>query len=625
MPHRGPDRRRVWSNGAVGLGHALLRVTQEDGYDSQPIVGPGHVIALTSDLRLDNREELTAALGLTGDSGNLPDSALLLKAYEKWAEACVDRIVGDFAFAVWDARRETLFLARDHMGARSFYYHRSKNFFAFATERRALCALPDVPDRLDVWPGGADPAEDLDPLEVRTDFHGIFGLAAGCVMTVAIDRRIDRRQYWKPHADPVHLARDEAYYIETYRRLLAEAVACRVRRATRPAGLFMSGGFDSAAIAGLVGPVVRAKQQKLIAVDSVMAAEYRGPIPSGRPWIEYCRRDMPHLDVRYVTCDEQSLLDSLDFDAIRFDRSLGPDGIAVKPICALLAQSGVRVVLDGIGGDYTINPTARGVVFEFLRRGQVKPAVTQLLALRRARKTSLLHAIRAEVMTHVVSAVRLCWSRAIRKDAAETPVPLTPEYAVARRAGVGRYRPRVKDVSRSEWGQRLAALQSIQLGSGSLVQQAAAAYGLDYAQPFHDKRLIEFALAIPLTCVAPDGLERYLARKALADIYPREFATRVRKTMDSITPNIADLARSLRPQILDHVSRMEKSERLGRLFDFGRIRALLEESHRDPSLPQSARVALTTIMFARFIEWSERSNDDAAGGRPAQDELDAAS
>ena len=620
MLHRGPDRQRVWGNGTIGLGHALMRVTQEDDYDNQPIVDPGHAIALTSDLRLDNREELAGALGLTGDIGKLPDRALLLKAYEKWAEFCVDHIIGDFAFALWDARKQILFLARDHMGARAFFYHRSKNFFAFATDRRGLCAVPEVPDRLDVWPGGADPAEHLDPLEIRTDFHGIFGLAAGSSMTVTADGEISRRRYWEPHADPVHLDRDEAYYIETYRRLLAEAVACRVRRATRPVGLFMSGGFDSAAIAGLAAPLMRAKQQKLIAVASVMPAEYQGPIPSGRAWIECCRRDMPDLEVRYVTCDDNSLLDLLEHDFVRFDGTLGPTGIATKTIGAAFAERGVRVVLDGNGGDYTVNPTARGLVYEFLRRGRIKSAARQLLALRRARKQTLLQVTRSEVATHVVATVRLWLSRTFRIGSLDTMLPLTPEYLAARLAGIGRFRPRLRSVSRSEWGQRLAALQSLQHEAEPVMRRPTAAYGLEYAQPFHDKRLIEFALAIPLSCVAPDGLERYLARKALAEVYPREFATRVRKAMDSIVPNIADLAGSLRPHILAHVSRMERSERLGRLFDFDRIRALLEESPGDPLSPQRARVALTTIMFARSIEWFERRNDDCLSVRSVQDE-----
>ena len=99
--------------------------------------------------------------------------------------------------------------------------------------------------------------------------------------------------------------------------MLAEAVACRLRRATAPAGLFMGGGFDSSAICALAGPVVTAQGRKLIAVSSVMPEDYRGTIRHARRWCEMCRRTMPHLDVRYVTREgldiftvmEQSFLD----------------------------------------------------------------------------------------------------------------------------------------------------------------------------------------------------------------------------------------------------------------------------------------------------------------------------
>jgi len=98
LGYRGPDRKRTYKDGAVGFGHLLMRVTREDLYDEQPLCKFG--IALVADLRLDNREELAAALGIVADElAALADSALLLRAYLRWGEACAEHLVGDFAFA----------------------------------------------------------------------------------------------------------------------------------------------------------------------------------------------------------------------------------------------------------------------------------------------------------------------------------------------------------------------------------------------------------------------------------------------------------------------------------------------------------------------------------------------
>ena len=95
---------------------------------------------------------------------------------------------------------------------------------------------------------------DLSPREGRTLFDGIQGVPGATVMTVGVDGAIGKHRYWEPRADPAHENRDEAYYIDAYRRVLGEAVDCRLRRTIRLPGIVFSGGYDSAAIAGLAGP-----------------------------------------------------------------------------------------------------------------------------------------------------------------------------------------------------------------------------------------------------------------------------------------------------------------------------------------------------------------------------------
>src|SRR5262249_14254926 len=155
----------------------------------------------------------------------------------------------------------------------------------------------------------------------------------------------------EPRADPAHEGRDEAYYIATYRKVLTEAVECRLRRATTPAGLFMGGGFDSAAICALAGPVVTAQGRKVIAVSSVMPENYRGTIKHAGGWVEICRRHMPHLDVRYVTGEGLDIFTFMEAGFLSGDSRHSPNRPITQAMLAEIATAGARTVMDGHGGD----------------------------------------------------------------------------------------------------------------------------------------------------------------------------------------------------------------------------------------------------------------------------------
>ena len=110
LAHRGPDGAGVWSEGPVGLGHRMLWPTPESLHEKLPLVSKSGDLVLTADARLDNRDELVRALGITGrPREEIGDGELILGAYEKWGERCPERLLGDFPFAIWDRRRQALF------------------------------------------------------------------------------------------------------------------------------------------------------------------------------------------------------------------------------------------------------------------------------------------------------------------------------------------------------------------------------------------------------------------------------------------------------------------------------------------------------------------------------------
>src|SRR5690349_6199631 len=119
LAHRGLDRDGLWSGSGVALGHRLLITTAESLTEVQPVVHSHRELVLVADARIDNRAELLAALHFPRVS-SVTDSDIILASYERWGQDCVNRLIGDFVFAIWDGRSRTLFCARDPMGVRPF-------------------------------------------------------------------------------------------------------------------------------------------------------------------------------------------------------------------------------------------------------------------------------------------------------------------------------------------------------------------------------------------------------------------------------------------------------------------------------------------------------------------------
>ncbi len=612
LAHCGPDGRKVVADGPVGLGHGLMRVTAEDQFEAQPLRDREVGITLVADLRLDNREELGAAFGLgAAELRDLPDSALLMRAYKTWGEDCAKHLLGDCAFAIWDARAKKLVLGRDHMGQRAIFYHRNADRFVFASEANALRVFAEVPHGLTDAQIGRMLMRDM--ATGGDEAEGVNGVPAATVMAVGADGTIAKRRYWEPHADPVHEGRDEAYYIDAYRRVLGEAVACRLRRITRAPGLIFSGGYDSAAIAGLAGPALAGR--KLIAAGSVMPADYRGSIRHARRWVEMCARDMPWLDVHYVTWEGKSILTGLEQAFLDNGGPAGSYDLVMQELLATLAKGGARLIMDGHGGDYTLNPRGQAALARFLATFRLRRFFIELRAHCRVAGVSYWVAFKRDVAWLLLPRkLAALWKR-LRQG--RTPPwgdqPVAPALA-ERLIAEGIVDPaKLRIAARPKIdmrGQMLNVLQRQMAGAAPSIATQAARHGLALTRPFHDKRVVELALAIPQELYVKNGRNRYLACAALKDVYPREFQTRWRKNDDQI-PDFQRMAKSIEPQLLADMARMERSEKLASLVDFAKIRRLLAARGPDDhnsGWEQETQLALHGYQVARYIEWFRRDN-----------------
>ena len=607
LRHLGPDRSDKRHDGVCAMGALTMRVTHEDAFSLQPLHHES--LSFVSDARLDNREELAAALGI-GDAAlvGMADSALAFAAWRDWGEGCVDRMIGDFVFAAWDGTARKLVLGRDHMGQRHVMFHRGEGFFAFATEKKGLWALPQIPrvlsDAMIARPLGLG----FEQSQERASGDSIDAVRGGSLLTLDAQGNVATRRYWEPRADPAHENRDEAYYVEAYRRVLGEAVACRLRRATTPAGLFMGGGFDSSAICGLAGPVVTRQGRKFVAASSVMPADYAGTIRHARKWVEMCRRHMPHLDIRYVTREGIDIFTGMEAGFHATDSGHSSNRFVNDALYAVIKGAGCRVVMDGHGGDYTLNPRAQRFLFDLLRKGQFRRLAREWRTRKRWLRASHGGMFFASIMPFLFPGTIARRGRVRAGLPAEGPtMPASAEILAEIKAGGAMRR---HDPARSTRDGMLRALRLQQDSAALGGSIAAATHGLELTQPYHDKRVVELGLAVPEHLYFGNGRERYLARKAFADFYPPEYQDRPPGN-DDLGPDFLAMAKRIGPRVLAEIDRMEAAGKLTRYFDFPRMRAML--TRRQPDQHASGneydtRQAMLAFLHARYIEWFRGEN-----------------
>ena len=241
---RGPDGESVWSAPGITLSVRHLfrspRHRLDDHRSDQSILD----CIIAWDGRLDNRDELLGALGIE-DSSAVSDAALLAHGWRRWGRALPERLLGDYAFALWDRRDQTLFCARDPVGARPFYYTWQRDFLAIASDDEALIQLPGVsaewhPDRLFYRTNPGFSAFDWQNAWRRDVLILMPGASLGCDAQGRLQRR--RWHEWGPPPETFHGTRDEA--AEAFGAVFRRAVRDRLRD-IETIGVLCSGGIDS--------------------------------------------------------------------------------------------------------------------------------------------------------------------------------------------------------------------------------------------------------------------------------------------------------------------------------------------------------------------------------------------
>lgn len=565
---------------------------------------PIHPILLF-DGRLDNREKLAAQLQVSAGS-DLNDADLVALAYERWRGDCVQRLAGEFAFAIWDPGARRLFLARDAPGMRVLFYSESASLFAFATDLRALLALPFVPRNLREETISDFLCGDGSDTGGVSFYQAVQVLPAG--HTLMVDRRSrTQARYWNPSPPRVSAPGSNRDYARDLRERISAAVECRLRGGKNIA-VHLSGGLDSSAVACLAARSLKKDGRRLLALCSVLAKGHDGPESDERVFVNAVLTQEDNIDVVWV--EPPATTDP--FCAFtRWFQVLGqPFYSTVSHIEEMLGEAGrahgVDVVLSGFGGDFFASCPGYNSVRELLRSGAAWRAASELWALHREQGTPWRQLLKQEILSPLLPArLRARRSASSQQSCAHADLmrrvenrrgrPVQPAYAVTAR------------LSPSAVMRSILAPGHLEQPISSMARIFMREFGQGLRFPLLDRYVIELMLEMPADQLRKDGWPRSLMRRAMKGILPEVIRLR-RDKGGAFDPGITSRVVASRDSITAWAN-ATSGQNCWDYVDRARFLEALSAVERAPRArwrPEMFQIVIFGSLIARFLEWHER-------------------
>ncbi len=591
MAHRGPDADGEYLDPFVGLAHRRLSIIDLSEAGTQPMVSDDGRWTIVFNGEIYNFRELRSELQKSGWAFRTrTDTEVILALYAQEGSNCLARLNGMFAFAVWDKKNRTLFLARDRIGKKPlYYYHGGGNRLAFASEIKALLELPGIPREI-------EPTAIVDYLKYlyipapKTIFNNIFKLLPGHFLELNLDAIPVVRSYWDI---------DFSRRIEGSVEDVAEELHALIGESTRerlvadvPLGAFLSGGIDSSAVVALMAG---ASQDKVKTCTVGFSDKNHDETPFARQIAQLFDTDHREFFVR------ENLVDTLHQLSRYFDEPFADSSAVPTFHVSRLARQAVTVALAGDGGDENFGGYDKYVTE--LRENRVRQMVPKTVLGWLCRGVS--HGegrLQRKARTLTNSALSDPAVGYYRTNTFIGDDDLDALLSPSLRKACRGYRP---SHHTDRYWNRLAGADHVSrmlytdlktyLPGDILVKvdRMSMAHSLEVRAPLLDYRVIEFAASLPSCWKIRGSSKKIILKKAFSKVLPSEILNRQKH---GFTVPLGAWFRGGLRQLAEE--RILEDSAMGNYFSFPRLQALWD-AH------QSERQDHGTLLFSllSFALW----------------------
>lgn len=519
-----PDHYHQWNDGPLHF----LQITG----DKLPFYHRELKLAITGDIRLDNRDELFSKLSIASFlRQEMGDAELILIAYKTWKENCAAYLLGDYVFAIWDQEGQELFCCNDHFGSRSIFYYNDGQRFIFSTCMQAITAVQGVNTTLN-YNRVAYFADDIirHIKQEETWFTDVFQLLPATTLTIS-SRGIKTKKYWQPELGKELQFKDDQEYREAFQEVFFEAVNCRLR-SDFPVTATLSGGLDSSSIVSVAAKILERQNRELHVFSAVLPDRHDRVLKDERYYIDQFK-SFPNVKIHYVTAEGKGFLSDLDKPGRYMAApSLSSRHYLVTDFIEKAQSLNSKVILDGVFGELSGTTKGDGLYAELFSNFEWPLLWKELKARKTLVGEPIYNQLRAQVIKPFLPDFIKNYLN--RRDGADINT-----------SGYNFFQPEFENMLRKKAVELKAnhPYKDFNIGPNQRINQLEAfkakhnkAFSdkltgpVEFRSPFADKRVIEFCLNAPANFKIRNGYKRSLVRIGLDQILPPEIQRRNTKT-----------------------------------------------------------------------------------------------
>lgn len=610
------DDIQIWHKENAFLGCHAQWITPESVGEQLPFYNYEKQLAITADAIIDNRDELFEKLQVDySDRKNMTDSELILLSYQKWEEAAPKYLVGDFAFMIWDEKKQILFGARDFSGSRTLYIYRDEEKFSFCTLIKPLFTLPYVDKKLnEQWLAEflAIPVnfESVDPQ--LTVYKYIEQVPPSHTILVK-DGKVKISRYYTPTAGKMLNLKSNEEYEEAFREVYQRAVKVRLRT-HHQVGAHLSGGLDSGSVVSFAAKDLRAENKKLHTFSYVPAEGFKdwthkGRIADERPFIQSTVQYVGNIQDYYLELPERSPLSEIDdwLETMEMPYKFFENTFWLRGVYEKASQRDIGVLLSGQRGNWTVS---WGPIFDYqamllkklhwIRFYRELYLYSRNIGVKKARVFEVVRRKAFPFLHQLLSSEE--------QDA--FPIIINPEFAKKMNVFdrlkeqdvdiTGTFISNAYDMKREQFEKPY--YWSI---NGTYETKLSLRYALWDRDPTNDLRIIQFCLSVPEEQYVQNGLDRSLIRRATKNFLPDK--VRLNQRVRGVQG--ADGVYRMTPfwnEFIEEVQELSVDPIISEFLNVEVIKKAISKICKEPR-PEYAfdldfRILMRSLIFYRFIK-----------------------
>ena len=605
IQYRGPDESGIYVGQGVGLGSVRLSII-DLAQGQQPMSDEAEELWIVFNGEIFNYIELKAELidlGYRFRTGS--DTEVLLLLYKHYREKCLEKLNGQFAFAIWDTRKKELFLGRDRVGIRPLFYYREGNAFVFASEIKCLMesgkvkAEPDPESLNRVFTFWTIPSP-------GTMFKGVKELPPGHYMVVREHETVIK-PYWELafQGDPgVSGSASLSDSMEEFEALIADSVRLRLR-ADVPVAAYLSGGIDSSATTWLIKQI-----EPGVLNTFSLGFESR---EFDETAFQQSVAEQLETTHRSITCKDSDIADN--FAQVLWHTEtpiLRTGAVPMFLLSGLVNDNGIKVVITGEGADEFLggyNIFKEAIIREFWSRepsSKIRPLLLQklypYLAQFQGRNSAMLkmffgyalndtdspvysHLVRWNNSKHIKEHIRKDFLNGYSADPVESFISTLPEDF-----------GKLDLLSRAQW------LESTLFMSGYLLSSQGDRMGMAHSvegrYPFLDHRVIEFCSRLPWNHKIRGLNEKYLMKKLMDGRLPDQVVHRPKQAYRA--PVASSLTSAKAPEYLREAISPGMLNKFG-IFNPASVEKLLGKMQESKTVTENENMAVAGILSTQIL------------------------